>query len=321
MTRTNVLIFEIYHRVHSRPPKVPCSDKEEEEYKKTQVLKEKEVSESFLSYLSSKGPFEDWEKNKKGFQSWFRSSSTHEVEPQGNNPIAIWKAFFSTLSIYELADLALLLLGMSVNQAGLERNFSDLKIKKTCLRNRLKLPRLEKMAKVSADIRASHKEAGFIEECAKRKNHNDAKVAELLAVPRYADLVEEEANLSDEKEEGISKVQSGLVKSHEGWQKEMAKWVQMEWEHSDDSDDDDDELGNTMYGHQRSKWLPRSLELLFGGRKETDIDEQLRRGLRRQAYSEEARLMELLANEEEDEERILDDGELEGSSDDFEGWS
>ncbi|KAF8888469.1 ribonuclease H-like domain-containing protein [Gymnopilus junonius] len=294
----NTVLLQIYHCVHSRPPK------------KTQVLKEKEVSESFLSYLSSKGPFEDWEKNKKGFQS-----------VHGNDPIAIWKAFLSMPSIYELADLALLLLGMSVNQAGLECNFSDLKIKKTHLRNRLKLPRLEKMAKVGADIRALHKEAGFIEECTKRKNHDDAKVAKLLVVPRYADLVEEEANLSNEKEEGISKAQSGLVKSREGWQKEMAKWVQTEWEHSDDSDDDDDKLGNTMYGRQQSKWLPRSLELLFGGRKETDIDEQLRRGLRRQAYSEEARLMELLANEEEDEERILDDGELEGSGDDFEGWS
>ena len=51
-------------------------------------------------------------------------------------------------SIYELADFAMLLLGMAVNQAGLERNFSNLKIKKTRLRNRLPLPKLEKMAKV-----------------------------------------------------------------------------------------------------------------------------------------------------------------------------
>ncbi len=51
-------------------------------------------------------------------------------------------------STYELADFATLLLSMSVNQAGLECSFSDLKIKKTRLRNRLKLPRLEKMAKV-----------------------------------------------------------------------------------------------------------------------------------------------------------------------------
>jgi hypothetical protein len=61
----------------------------------------------------------------------------------------MWKAFLTTASAYELADFAILLLSISVNQAGLERNFSDLKIKKTRLRNRLKLPRLEKMAKVS----------------------------------------------------------------------------------------------------------------------------------------------------------------------------
>lgn len=46
--------------------------------------------------------------------------------------------------------------------------------------------------------------------------------------------------------------------------------------------------------------------------------EQLRWARRKQAYTEEAWQMELLANEEDDEERILDNGELEGSSDDFE---
>lgn len=67
-----------------------------------------------------------------------------------------------TPSVRELADFALRLLGMSVNQAGLERNFSDLKIKKTRLRNRLKLPRLEKMAKVRIQI---EKLTGFISNC------------------------------------------------------------------------------------------------------------------------------------------------------------
>ena len=60
----------------------------------------------------------------------------------------MWRSFLRTSPISELADFAILLLGMSVNQAGLERSFSDLKIKKTRLRNRLKLPRLEKMVKV-----------------------------------------------------------------------------------------------------------------------------------------------------------------------------
>jgi len=74
-----------------------------------------------------------------------------------------------------------------------------------------------------------------------------------------------------------------------------------------------DDAGNPKF----KKWLPRSLELLFAGRKESDIDEQLRRTRRRQGYTEEAQLMELLADEEADEERIPDDGELEGSGDDF----
>ena len=60
----------------------------------------------------------------------------------------MWQVYLMIPSTYELADFATLLLSMSVNQAGLERSFSDLKIKKTRLRNRLKLPRLEKMAKV-----------------------------------------------------------------------------------------------------------------------------------------------------------------------------
>ena len=58
---------------------------------------------------------------------------------------------------------------------------------------------------------------------------------------------------------------------------------------------------------------------MFGGRKDVDIEEQLRRVSRWQAYMEEAHLMELLADEEADEERIPDDGELEGSGDDFDG--
>ena len=39
----------------------------------------------------------------------------------------------------------------------------------------------------------------------------------------------------------------------------------------------------------------------------------------REAYTEEPRLMELLADEEADEDRLPDDGELEGLGDDFNG--
>ena len=58
----------MYDRVHKRSPKTPRSEDEERAHKEVQKEKAKEVSEAFMSYLSSKGPFEDWEKNKETFQ-------------------------------------------------------------------------------------------------------------------------------------------------------------------------------------------------------------------------------------------------------------
>lgn len=49
----------------------------------------------------------------------------------------------------------------------------------------------------------------------------------------------------------------------------MKKWVKKERDQSDD----DGELANVAYGCQWSNWLPWSLDLLFGGHRETDIDE------------------------------------------------
>ena len=158
-----------------------------------------------------------------------------------------------------------------------------------------------------------HKTAGFVQARAKRQNHDSERIANLLAVPRYADIVED--NDSVEEERG----RSNLVKSHGGWRNEMKKWIEQEGRNSlGDDSEDDDTLANAMYGQKRSKWLPRSLDLLFGEVKDIGVDEQTRRNRRRQAYSDEARLMELLADEEADEDPIPDDGELEGSGDDFE---
>jgi hypothetical protein len=198
--------------------------------------------------------------------------------------------------VHELADFASLLLSMSVNQAGLEQSFSDLKIKKTHLRNRLQLPKLEKMAKVrfmtlithlqpiltsctglqvGADIRQSQKEAGLVEERTKWKNHDPTGISQLLAVPWYADLLEDDAEASANDKEPNPKPRSGLVKSRAGWRREMANWVQDEQMRSDDSDSDD--LGDATSTCQRhSKWLPRSLALLFGKEKEVSTDEQTR---------------------------------------------
>ncbi|KAF8221706.1 hypothetical protein L208DRAFT_1382148 [Tricholoma matsutake] len=253
----NTILLETYHRVHSRPPKIPHTEDEQDKYESMKLQKEKEVSEAFLSYLSSKGVFEDWEKNKQSFQS-----------VHGENPFMMWQAFLNTPSTSELADFATLLLSISVNQAGLEHSFSDLKIKKMQLQNRLKLLRLEKMAKVGANIRSSQKDAGLVKEHMKWQNHDQNRVAKLLKVPRYADLLEDDDGADANRDgEELSGPQLGLVRSCEGWQKEMAKWVEEE----------------------------------------------------QQAYTEEAQLMELLADEEADEDRIPDDGESEKSGDDFDG--
>jgi hypothetical protein len=151
----------------------------------------------------------------------------------------------------------------------------------------------------------------------KWKNHKANKVAELLKVPCYADILEDDVDTNEDAEES-SRPKSALVRSRKGWREEMGRWVQEEQERSDDLGEDK-ELLSATYGRQRSKWLLRLLELLFAGRKKSDIGEQLRKTRRRQAYSKEAQLMELLADEEADEERTPDDGELEGSGDDFEG--
>ena len=98
----------------------------------------------------------------------------------------------------------------------------------------------------------------------------------------------------------------------------MAKWVEAEREDSDA--DSDVGLTNVQARPQRApKWLPQSLDLLFAGRKEVDAEVQQQRNRRQAAYTEEARLMELLADEEADEAAVPDDGELEGSGDDFYG--
>ena len=49
------------------------------------------------------------------------------------------------------------------------------------------------------DIHAIQREAGLVENCEKQQNDNKSNVSELLAVPHYADLVEEDAETSEEE--------------------------------------------------------------------------------------------------------------------------
>ena len=52
---------------------------------------------------------------------------------------------------------------------------------------------------VGADIRTSQRDAGIVEDRRKRQIHKKTKVTELLTVPWYADLLDEDGNLSDEE--------------------------------------------------------------------------------------------------------------------------
>jgi hypothetical protein len=61
----------------------------------------------------------------------------------------VWEQYLPNPDLHELADFAILLLGLVVNQGGNECDFSDFKIKKTRLRNRLNIKRVSEMSKVS----------------------------------------------------------------------------------------------------------------------------------------------------------------------------
>ena len=58
--------------------------------------------------------------------------------------------------------------------------------------------------------------------------------------------------------------------------------------------------------HSGYQWLPRSLYLLFAGRKKVDAEVQQQQNRRQVAYTEEARLMKLLADKEADEVAVPD---------------
>ncbi|KAL0566914.1 hypothetical protein V5O48_015079 [Marasmius crinis-equi] len=158
---------------------------------------------------------------------------------------------------------------------------------------------------IGAEIRDKQKEDGYIKERGKRQHHNDNK--ELLPVPRF--------DLSVDNDNNNPNDQPLSIRTKQGWREEMVKWIKEERER-DSSDEAEQEARNTAYGGQRrSKWLPRSLELLFGDAPQPEVDDQSRVIRRRTAYTEEARQLELLAQEEE--VPILDDSELEGSDNDY----
>ncbi|KAJ6447788.1 hypothetical protein C8R45DRAFT_850680, partial [Mycena sanguinolenta] len=99
------------------------------------------------------------------------------------------------------------------------------------------------------------------------------------------------------------------------WRKQVAKWQEELREFNNLSDDSDGEgsarCSEAQTGRRQRCWLPISLDALFGGK----ITSPIR--ICRQVFTKEILYIELLAAEHSDEEP--NDGEKDGSDDDFEG--
>lgn len=132
-------------------------------------------------------------------------------------------------------------------------------------------------------------------------------IATLLEVPRYADLIDNDVSPNDNDLPATESVPvpppNVLVNSSRAWRSELAKWVGQGTE-------DEDAL--VLPARFRSKWLPMPLAKLFG---DAPIAPNGPRP-RRQQFTQESLLMELLAAGYEDEEP--DDGALSGSGDEYE---
>ena len=161
---------------------------------------------------------------------------------------------------------------------------------------------------MGAAIRREHIAEGLREPRDKRKNHADSRVADLIAVPQYADLLDNEEESEEDEAEHTS---SRLVNSRNAWRKTYVSWVAAA--RLDATEDSDADIPEPPAPAARSsRFLPARLSKLFGGK----IPQPPKRAPRR-AFTREEMLMDLLAAEHSDEEP--DDGELEGSGDDYAG--
>ncbi|KAJ6494246.1 hypothetical protein C8R45DRAFT_866803, partial [Mycena sanguinolenta] len=300
------VLIELYRRVKSRPPPGPLTLEQQAKLDDEKQAKESEVSQAFLRYMGIVGVFASFDETQEDF-----------IKLHGNSPITVWEVMLAHPDIRELADFAILILGLAMNQGGNERDFSDFKIKRTRLRNRLTFEKTGKMSKVGASIRREHLTAGFVKLREGRKNHDESRVAELIAVPQYADILENDDDEADT--EAAERVSSRLVNSGAAWRKVYTSWAvearvaEMETAELERNLADEgpaqsvpEPPGPTRAG----QWLPRPFSRLFGGA----IPQPPTRAPRK-AFTRQQLLMELLAAEHSDEEP--DDGELEGSGDDY----
>ncbi|KAJ7774329.1 hypothetical protein DFH07DRAFT_767496 [Mycena maculata] len=289
------VLMGLYRRVKLRPPPFPLTLELADTIADEKIAAEAAVSQAFLQYQSITGIFSEFEDYKDEFKKL-----------HGDDPILVWKQFQTDPEVRELADFAILILGILVNTGGNERDFSDFKIKRTRLCNRLTFKKTGQMSKVGASLRREHVAAGFVEPRQKRKNHDDSRVAELIAVPQYADALDNTED-SDEEAEHNS---SHLINSRGAWRRAYASWMVKAREEEMEAEAQA-KIPQPPAPERPSKWLPCPLSKLFGGQ----IPQPPQRAPRK-VFTREELLMELLATKESDEEP--DDGELEGSGDDYE---
>ncbi|CAK5276915.1 unnamed protein product [Mycena citricolor] len=298
-------LVALYRRYKSRPPLHPRNEEQQLLFAAGLNSEAQRLNTAFMQYLSGTGLF----------ASWFEDESPHQnsyTDINGVDPLPFWTMMRLNSEAKELSDFATTLLRLVVNQAGLERWFSDFANKKNKKRNRLGLTKMAQQAKLTRQIRTEQVAEGLIDVRGGRKNHSNARV--LLSVPRYADAILSDTDDSDVDGGRLSVV----VRSKAAWRKQLGEWQAEMHELDQVSDSRDTDIDQPLPGiptpnrprAQRS-WLPSTLASLFGG----VVSKPIVLGRRTRVVSEEALYMELLEADRSDEEP--DAGAQEGSGDDF----
>ncbi|KAJ7754674.1 ribonuclease H-like domain-containing protein [Mycena maculata] len=312
-------LVTLFKRMNSRPPKTPHTAAEQEEFDAKLTRTAQVINTAFMQYLSETGPFETW------YAKDSPQRASYEIL-HADDPIPFWEMLKTNKAVLPLANFALQLLHLVVNQAGLERWFSDFSNKKNKKRNRLGLAKMAQQAKVTRYIRDEQKTEGLVEERGARKNHADSRVQTLLSVPRYADAILSDTDDSDDEGGKMSVV----VRTSGAWRKQVAEWqaemreldMVSDNDGTDDEDEDEDPPPSVSIPPQNPaparrraprSWFPTTLALLFGG----TIEKPITLARRQRVVSEESLYMELLAAEYSDEDP--DAGAQEGSGDDYDG--
>ncbi|KAJ6628168.1 hypothetical protein B0H10DRAFT_1991676 [Mycena sp. CBHHK59/15] len=167
---------------------------------------------------------------------------------------------------------------------------------------------MTQQSKVTRHIREEQYTDSLCQKREGRKNHSEVQIKTLLTVPRYADT-----NISDTDDNVAQNQESVLVSSRVAWRKQVAAWQSDMRDAVSDSDNDDAQAASSTGAHRRTNWLPIQLDKLFG----SNLKEPIHIRPSCTVVSEEVLYMQLLAAEHSGEEP--DDGELEGSGDDYTG--